>query len=89
MKTTITKMRVFVTPNITMMATNVVIPSRCLLAQSQHLLKVNYGSPITICEMYSKVVRTNHNDVIAVVPVFLLLTLNIFHTLFWCFYCQL
>ena len=45
-----------------------------------YLFKVKIGSTKAICEICS-------NDANEVVLVSLLLPLNIFHTLFYCFYC--
>ena len=44
-----------------------------------YLFKINKGKSRLMCEL--------ENDVIDVVLVSLLLTLNRFHTLFWCFCC--
>ena len=50
-----------------------------------YLLKVNNRNSRTRCEICSKLAIKIPEH--GVVLVFLLLTLNIFHTLFWCFYC--
>ena len=62
-----------------------------------YLLKVNNRNTRARFEICTKLtIKTperchsrRSDDVIYVVLVYLLLTLNIFHTLFWCFYCLL
>ena len=49
--------------------------------------KVNNRNTRTRCEICSKSTKRHQNDANGVVLVSLLLTLNIFHTLFSCFYC--
>ena len=49
-----------------------------------YLFKVNNRNTTTRCEICSKLTTKMPIDV---VPVSLLLTLNIFHTLLYCFYC--
>ena len=53
------------------------------------LFKVNNRNIRKRCEIYSKLTIKHKNDVTGVLLVFLLLTLNIFHVFFWCFYCWL
>ena len=64
----------------------------CLIQQSLtsiYLLKVNKRNTRTRCEKYSKFTIKTPNDVIGVFLVYLLLTLNILHTLLYVFYCYL
>ena len=49
---------------------------------SIYLLKVNNRNTTKGCETYSKLTQKRQNDVNDIVLVFLLLTLNIFHTFF-------
>ena len=48
--------------------------------------KVNNGNTRTMCEICSDLTIRHQNDVIEVLLVLLLLTLNGFHILFWCFH---
>ena len=52
-----------------------------------YLLKVNNRKTRKRCDLCSKLTIKTPEDAIGIVLVSLLLTLNIFHTLFWCFYC--
>ena len=54
---------------------------------NNYFFKVNNGNTRKRCETCSKLTIKHQNDVINVVLVFLLLTLNMFHTFFLCFYC--
>ena len=54
-----------------------------------YLFKFNNRSTIKRCEICSKLTINHQNDVRDVLLVFFLLTLNIFHTFFWCFCCWL
>ena len=49
-----------------------------------YIFEVNNRNTRTRCEICSKLTITTVNGVVLVS---LLFTLNIFHTLFWCFYC--
>ena len=54
-----------------------------------HLFKVNNRNNSAMCKICLKLTIKAPNDVIDFIVVSLLLTLNIFHKLFWCFYCWL
>ena len=54
-----------------------------------YLLKVNYGNIWKMCSTCSELTIRQQNDVTDVVQVSLLLTLNRFYTLLWCFHCCL
>ena len=76
-------------------------PKICLLGKwlyihpSQHiytpntLFNVKSGNAITICKICSKLTIPHQNNVNYVFLVSLLLTMNRFHTLLWCFHCWL
>ena len=53
-----------------------------------YLFKINNGNTRTMCEIYSKF-SVNVIDVFDIILVFLMLTLDKFHTLDWCFNCWL
>ena len=55
-----------------------------------YLLKVNKGNARPLCEISSKLIMKTpkDTDVVDVVVVSLLLTLNRVCTLFWCFHCS-
>ena len=54
-----------------------------------YMLKVNNRNTRTRCQICSKSIIKKQNNVIDAVLVSLLLTLNIFNTMLWGFYCQL
>ena len=54
-----------------------------------YLFKFNNGNTRTMCEICSKLTIQTSNTSIDIVLESLLLTLNKFHTLFWCFHCWL
>ena len=51
-----------------------------------YLFKVNNKNTKTMCEISSKLTIKKNSDVINVLMSFSL-TMNIFHTLTWCYYC--
>ena len=51
-----------------------------------YLFKVNNGNRRRMCEICSKLTKRHQKDVSNVVVMSLLLTLNRFHTLCWCFH---
>ena len=51
-----------------------------------YLFKVDNENTRTVCEIYTKLTIRLQNEVIDIVLVFLLLTLNRFHTLLWYFH---
>ena len=53
-----------------------------------YLFKVNNKNTKTMCEICSKLTIKKNSDVINVLMSFSL-TMNIFHTLTWCYYCWL
>ena len=63
-----------------------VIKSQCITPLTFYLFKFNKRNTRKMCEVYSKlrikIPERRH-------LVFLLLTLNLIHTFFWCFYCRL
>ena len=60
------------------------LPVLVIIPAGIYLLKANSRNTRTMCDICSKLTKK-----IPVVLVSLLLTLNIFHTLFYCFYCEL
>ena len=52
-----------------------------------YLVIVNNGKTRTMCQICSKWKKRHQNEIYDIVLVFLLLTLNMFHLLFWCFHC--
>ena len=55
---------------------------------SNYMLKVTNRNARTKCEICSKLPKTKHqSDTTGIVLGSLLITWNIFHTLFWCFCC--
>ena len=62
------------------------IKNSCNSPANVYLFKVNSSK---MCKICSKLTKKHQYDVIAVALVFLLLTLNIFYTFLYCFYCWL
>ena len=54
---------------------------------SIYLFEVNYGTTRAMCKICSTLAINTPNNITDVVLVPLLLTLNRFHALFWCFHC--
>ena len=54
---------------------------------SIYLFKANNRNTRKRCEMCSKIIIKTQKDVIDVILMFLLLTVNIFHRFFYCFFC--
>ena len=52
-----------------------------------YLIKTNSRNTSKRCEICSNLTLKHENDVSNVAPVFLWLTLIIFHIFFYCFYC--
>ena len=52
-----------------------------------YLFKINNRNTRKMCEICSKLIIRHQNSAIGVVLVSVLLTLNIFHTILYCFYC--
>ena len=63
--------------------------SDLLLPAGIYLIKVNNRNTRTRWKICSKLAKRHQNDANGVVKMSLLLTLNIFHILFQCFYCEL
>ena len=51
-----------------------------IMVAGNYLFKVNNRNTRKRCEIYSKLIKEHQNDVTDAVLVFVLLTLNIFHT---------